>query len=61
MRKPNPGLAYNLAIKNNIILLQCVAIGSDEHLEEMFANNCGMHSFDVETFLSFYSTEKKHF
>ena len=65
MRKPNPGLGYQLAIRNNLILTNCIMVGDasgreGDHsdVDEGFASNCVMNYFDVENFVMFYSPNK---
>lgn len=63
-RKPNPGLGYELAIRNNLYLSRCIMVGDadggeDSHSSDDidFANNCVMNFMSVDNFVNIYSNE----
>jgi DNA 3'-phosphatase len=64
LRKPNPGLGYHLALRNNLSLSKCIMVGDASGLETSFsdtdfgfAQNCVMNYFDVEQFVALYSLD----
>lgn len=61
-RKPNPGMGYKLALRNNLFLSRCIMIGDadgtkDAHSSDdiEFANNCVMNFLSVDNFVNIYS------
>jgi len=64
MRKPNPGLGYQLATRNRVFLSRCIMIGDadggeDSHSSDDvdFANNCVMNFWSVDNFVNIYSND----